>query len=249
MKKSNLFHFEDNLLYQGDSFLLLDKVQNNSVDLILSDPPYGIADSSKLTKVKSKVVSTKTAWGKEFQDKWDSIEEYRDWLLRIVEKSIGKLKEEGSIVLFLDRKYTGYFIELFERKFGLIFRNKLYFIKNNPLPKFRKSNYRSCVEEAIWLSKSKKYYIDFIDQVNMKQIFFGNIGRKDTQHPTEKYRWMIEPIIRRHTKEKDVILDPFFGSGATGIVASELGRNWIGIEQNQEYIDMFKKRSIQSRLF
>ena len=219
------------------------KFPEKSVDLVLTDPPYNIADKSKLTKVGGKIKTNEEAWGEKFKDKWTSIDEYFNWII-LVMKSIKRiLKKEGSLVSFFDRKYTGYIIYLLE-KIRLKFKNKIYFEKSNPLPHIRKNNYRSCIEEAIWFTISDKgnYYLNFISQERMKQIFRNNIGQKETSHPTEKYAWMIDPIIIRHSKKNDIVLDSMCGSGTTCKIAEKLGRQWIGIEISKKYCEIAKRR-------
>ena len=214
------------------------KLEKESIDLLLTDPPYGIAQNDKLTKQGNDIVNNKTAWGSDYKDSWDSIEEYSQWLVDIVEKVIPKIKNNGSLILFMDRKLTGYIIYRLE-KLGLVFRNKVYFIKKNPLPHFRKNNYRSTVEEAVWFTKTKKYKINFLEQKDMKQEFYGVIGtNKYTEHPNEKYKWMIEPLIRRHSKKNDLVLDLFSGSGAISYYSRSMKRNFIAFEMNKKFYDM-----------
>ena len=238
------FETENGVLYCGDCLKIMERIPSESIDLVLTDPPYNIADNNKLTKAESKIKSNKDAWGDKFNDEWDSVEEYSVWLLEVIEQISHVLKETGNFISFFDRAYTGLFIYKIESETNFKFRNKLYFEKNNPLPHFRKNNYRSCIEEAIWFTKTHggDYYINFISQEKMKQIFKGNIGKKLTKHPTEKYDWMIKPIIERHSKKDDLVLDPFLGSGTTAVVCEQLNRRWIGIEINMEYCDMVKKR-------
>ena len=210
-------------------------VEDKSVDLLLTDPPYNIGSAEKLTKQGNKVVNNSDAWGYAFKDLWDDIDNYFDWILNIIEKTRPKIKDDGSIILFVDRKFSGHMIYLLEKQ-GWIFRNKLFFIKNNPLPHFRKNNYRSTIEEAIWLTKNNSYNINFLEQSEMKQTFKGNIGsNKMSKHPTEKYKWMIEPILERHTNKDDLVLDLFSGSGAIPYYAKELERRFIGFEKKEEY--------------
>ena len=77
----------------------------------------------------------------------------------------------------------------------------------------------------------------------MKQIFYGNIGcTKKTKHPTEKYEWMITPLILRHTNKNDIILVPFMGSGTTAISALKHSRNYIGFELEEKYSKMSIER-------
>ena len=218
-----------------------EKIDDKSIPLTITDPPFNIADSAKVTKQGNVIMSTQEAWGKEFKDAWDTWEEYEAWILKVTGEILRVTQDGGSMVIFLGRKETGLFAHLFEKQ-GWTFKNKLYFFKNNPLPHVRKNNYRSCVEEALWLSKGKPMQFNFISQQEMKQVFTGNIGKKATKHPTEKYGWMINPLIERHSNEGDLIFDPFMGSGSTAVYALAQGRNFIGFEKNKVYFDMASER-------
>lgn len=240
---------EQNYLSNIDGTVGLAGVPTGFVNLVLTDPPYGIADKTKLTKVGSKIVSTHEAWGNDFQDKWANIDAYWDWFKPFVAEYVRVLKEGGSVILFLDRKYTGLIAHYIERDFGLIFKNKIYFKKKNPMPGIRKTNYRSSIEEAIWFSKpGKQTCFNFGLQAEMTQVYEGAIGQKKTKHPTEKYRWMIEPLIKNHSNEGDVILDNFAGSGSVLVYAKLNKRNAIGFEKSSTFFDMAKERCLKEQL-
>lgn len=229
-----------NYLLNMNSLIGMKNMPEASVDLVLTDPPYGIADASKLTKSNGKFVSTNEAWGNDFQDAWANVEDYWNWFKPFVEEMNRVMKDGASLILFLDRKYTGYIVYMIEKEFGLTFKNKVYFSKKNPVPSMRKVNYRSKIEEAIWFSKGKPNTFNFGEQSEMTQVYEGPIGKKKTKHPTEKYTWMIEPLIKNHSKPGDVILDPFSGSGATLMNAIKMGRNAIGFEMNTSFHEMAK---------
>jgi len=88
-------------------------------------------------------------------------------------------------------------------------------------------------------------FLDFIELpiVQGKERLRGGDGR--ALHPTQKPEKLLEIIVKASSNEGDVVLHPFFGTGTTGYVAQKLNRNWIGIEQNAEYLKMAEKR-IQS---
>ena len=239
--KYHYFHTTNGVLLCGDCLEIMKDFPKESIDLVLTDPPYNIANNTKLTKVGNKVKSTHNAWGNKFKDCWQNKDNYFEWITSIIKVLENKIIVNGSIISFFDRNYTGYIVYLIEKHTSLKFRNKIYFEKNNPLPHIRKNNYRSCIEESVWFSK-EKYKINFINQKEMKQIFKGNIGRKQTKHPTEKYQWMIKPLIERHSNENDIVLDPFLGSGTTAVACEKLNRRWIGIEINPDYCEISKKR-------
>ncbi|WP_175785214.1 DNA-methyltransferase [Burkholderia cenocepacia] len=217
-------------------------VPSNFVDLVLTDPPYGIADATKLTKKGNAIVSTQEAWGHDFNDSWENVEDYYEWIKPFFAEFVRVLKDNGSLILFLDRKYTGLIIRSLEKEFGLTFRNKIYFKKKNPVPSIRKNNYRSTIEEAVWFTKGKQYTFNFGAQADMVQFYEGAIGRKKTEHPTEKYRWMVEPLIRNHTKPGHVVLDSFAGSATTLVVAKEHHCHAIGFEKETRFYEMAKAR-------
>ena len=226
----------------------LASVPDNFVDLVLTDPPYGIADSTKLTKTKGQIVSTQEAWGNDFQDSWDSVEDYYEWIKPFIAEFVRVMKDNGSLILFLDRKYTGLIIRNLEKHFDLNFKNKIYFKKKNPVPSIRKNNYRSTIEEAVWFTKSKQCTFNFGAQGDMLQFYEGSIGRKKTKHPTEKYGWMIEPLIKNHTRPGQVVLDAFAGSATTLVVAKKHGCDVIGFEKEARFYEMARARMEEEQM-
>lgn len=242
MTEQECFGSSQNYFSNVDGQAGLATVPSNFVDLVLTDQPYGIADSAKLTKKNSKIVTTSQAWGADFQDSWASIEDYYQWLKPFVAQFVRVLKDNGSLILFLDRKYTGLLTHYLEQDFDLNFKNKIYFKKKNPVPSIRKNNYRSTIEEAVWFTKGKQYTFNFGAQADMLQVYEGPIGKKKTAHPTEKYRWMIEPLIRNHTKPGDVVLDAFAGSATTLVIARQHARHAIGFEKSPAMYGMAKAR-------
>jgi len=239
---------ETSYLLNMDALAGMKNIPEKSVDLIVTDPPYGIASASKLTKKGSKIVSTNQAWGEDFQDAWADVDAYWEWLKPFVTEIERVMKDGATMVMFLDRKYTGLITYFIEKQYGLNFKNKVYFKKVNPLPSFRKNNFRSSIEEAIIFSKGKQKTFNFGEQSAMTQVFEGPIGKKKTKHPTEKYSWMIEPMVRIFSQPNDVILDPFAGSGSTMIHALKQDRRSIGFEKNTEFFEMAKARAAQEQL-
>lgn len=237
-----------NYLLNMNSLVAMKSMPEASVDLVLTDPPYGIADASKLTKVGNKFVSTNEAWGNDFQDSWANVEDYWNWFKPFIAEMNRVMKDGASMILFLDRKYTGYIVYMIEKEFGLTFKNKVYFSKKNPVPSMRKVNYRSKIEEAIWFSKGKPNTFNFGEQSEMTQVYEGPIGKKKTKHPTEKYTWMLEPLIKNHSSPGDVILDPFSGSGATVRNAIKMGRQGIGFEMSPVFHEMAKIQAANEEL-
>jgi modification methylase len=131
--------------------------------------------------------------------------------------------------------------------------------KTNPMPNFRGRRFTNAHETMIWCSKSKDSRHTFNyesmkalnDDLQMRSdwllpICTGNERIKDDNgnkgHPTQKPEALLHRVIMAGTKPGDVVLDPFFGSGTTGAVAKRLGRHWIGLERDENYIALAKKR-------
>lgn len=228
-----------------DSLVGMSNLPDSCIDLVLTDPPYGIATKGKLTKSGGKIVSTSQAWGNDFQDAWEDMNAYWGWFKPYVAQFHRVMKDGASCILFLDRKYTGLITYLIEQEFDLSFKNKLYFKKVNPVPGITKLNYRSSIEEAIWFTKGKGYTFNFVPQKEMTQCYEGSIGKKTTKHPTEKYSWMIDPLVKNHTNPHGLILDAFAGSGSTIVSAWKQRRKAIGFEKNKEFFKMAQARCDQ----
>lgn len=246
-------------LYRADFFEIADTLP--VVDAIITDPPYNIADSGKITKVGGKVFSNKEAWGDKFKDKFGD-DEYDEFIRRFLEKCKRLVIPGGAIVVFIDRKYAGILARIAEGM-GLLYKNIICFNKCNAVPKARCTNYISGVEVAVWLmrprdkgTKTKPAVFNYRQPVKgvrhadgtldvvryhntmSSNIFFYNVGgKKMVGHPTEKYKAMVAPLIETHTSPGDLILDPFGGSFAIGRYAIDLGRRYIGVELSTEFYD------------
>ncbi|MCL4663308.1 site-specific DNA-methyltransferase [Burkholderia multivorans] len=97
----------------------------------------------------------------------------------------------------------------------------------------------------MWFTKGKGYTFNFGAQKEMTQCYEGSIGKKTTKHPTEKYSWMIDPLVKNHTNPQGLILDAFAGSGSTIVSAWKQGRKAIGFEKNPEFFKMAHARCDQ----
>jgi len=136
--------------------------------------------------------------------------------------------------------------------------NDVIWAKPNPVPNFKSTRFCNSHETLIWCSKNKnaKYTFNYktMKHLNNKQeksvwnigICIGNERLKNKEgkklHSTQKPQALLEKVIISSSKEKDIISDPFFGTGTTGAIAKKLGRHFIGIEQNPSYIAAAKER-------
>src|SRR3989344_6706818 len=157
------------------------------------------------------------------------------------------LKDDGTIWIsgtLHNHPSIGFFL----KKLGFWLINDIIWFKPNGPPQLQ-PNRLAPSTELIWLaSKNKKYYFDYkkAKELNegkqMRNLWIITAKRHITTHPTEKPEELFERVILLGSKEGEIILDPFMGSGTTGAVAKRLNRNFIGIEIDDEYFEIAKNR-------
>lgn len=244
-----------NSIIKGDCVSALEALPDHSVDAIFADPPYNLQLGGMLHRPDQSVVDA-------VDDEWDqfaSFEAYdaftRAWLLacRRVLKPNGTIWVIGSYHNIFRVGAT-----LQDLNFWIL--NDIVWRKTNPMPNFKGRRFQNAHETMIWASrdaKAKSYTFNYDalkasnDDVQMRSDWLfpicsggerlkGEDGKKI--HPTQKPEALLARIILACTKAGDVVLDPFFGSGTTGAVAKRLGRNFVGIEREQDYIDAASAR-------
>ena len=242
-------------ILKGDCVAALERLPEKSVDLIFADPPYNLQLDGDLHRPdQSKVDAVDDEW-----DRFESFEAYdaftRAWLLA----ARRVLKPNGTI--WVIGSYHNIFrVGARMQDLGFWILNDVVWRKTNPMPNFRGRRFQNAHETMIWASrdqKAKGYTFNYEalkaanDDVQMRSdwlfpICTGGERLKDDNgdklHPTQKPEALLARVMMASTKPGDVILDPFFGSGTTGAVAKRLGRHFVGIEREQDYIDAANER-------
>lgn len=250
-----------NTIYTGDCIKILSqKIKKKSIDLIFADPPYNLSGNG----LKWKGNKTGGDWYM-INEKWDKMTapEY----IQFTQKWIGSchkiLKENGSIyVSCAYHNLTEVMIILKQLDFKI--NNVIVWQKTNAMPNMTKRVFTHSAEFAVWAVKGKNWIFNYeeLKKINsetqkdgslkqMRDVWLmplvqgserlrGKNGR--ALHPTQKPREMLKRIITASSNKGDVVLDPFLGSGTTAVVAKELGRNWIGIEKDKEYVAIARNR-------
>lgn len=261
MLKSNVyFSNNDFVLYQGDSFDILSKFEKRIVDFIFADPPYFLS-SDGISCHSGKAVSVnKGDW-----DKTKTIEEklayHREWIRLCREV----LKDNGTIMISATL-HSVYAIGVALEMEGFSIINNIIWKKTNPAPNLACRCFTHSTETIIWARKqltSKKKgnhtfnYSLMKDENNGKQmkdfwefnepeVFESSTTKKSEKkygkHPTQKPIILLERLIKAATNEGDLVLDPFNGSGTTGIVAASLKRKYVGIDKINEYLELTMQR-------
>lgn len=193
-------------------------------------------------------------------DKWQTIEEYLNWVFEVSALIQKKMKPLASCLFFFSNKLAGWIGYELEKRRIFIYKAPIIWVKKNPLPNIRKSGFRSSFEQAVWLINSQEAYIDnsniviksktfnFQQQEEMMNVMSYNIGQNKTLHPTEKPLNLTGRFINIFTNKGDVVLDPFMGSGTSAVATQMLGRNYIGIEISEKYCAMARERLKQHPL-
>jgi len=237
----------DNILI-GDCIAELEKLPENSIDLVFADPPYNLQLAGTLHRPdQSKVDACDDAW-----DQFDSFADYdtftRNWLLAV--KRV--LKPSGS--LWVIGSYHNIFrVGSALQDLGYWILNDIIWRKTNPMPNFRGKRFTNAHETLIWASPNadgKGYTFNyeackaFNDDLQMRSDWLipicqgGERLRTDDGekvHPTQKPENLLHRVLMASTKPGDVVLDPFFGTGTTGAAAKRFGRHYVGIERDRTY--------------
>ncbi len=227
-----------NRVYCMDAFEGLKKLADNSVDLVVTDPPYNIASPGRTTMRGGKPVSTMKAWGA-----WDCFHpfDYDVFIMRVLSECFRVLKPGGALYLFSAREDSGFFARKAVER-GFTYRNQIILVKKNPMPSLHKRNWRNGFEICLYVTKGAPSRFNFLSQRECVNVFAYTNHQLCTAHPTEKPLPAVELLVQVSSNPGDLVLDPFLGSGTTPVACKRLGRRFIGFERSPDYIAMTRKR-------
>lgn len=240
-------------IIQGDSFNVLKKLRPESVDMIFADPPYFLSNGG-ITCQGGKMASVdKGNWdkiGETLTTVEDKHKFNRKWI-RLCKKV---LKPNGSIWIS-GTLHNIYSIGMALEQEGFKIINNITWQKTNPPPNLACRCFTHSTETILWAQKADKksrHYFNYElmkeqnDGKQMKDVWVGALTKpsekKAGKHPTQKPEYLLERIILASTKPGDIVLDPFCGSGTTGVVANRYERYFIGIDTEDEYLNITRKR-------
>lgn len=235
---------------QQDALIFLKSLDSNSVDLVLTDPPYLISKDSGYVNNSPDKLDYIAKYGKHKIDfgEWDKQELNLEVILSEFYRI---LKPSGTLLMFYDFWKLQEVKECAE-KFKFKQSRIGVWNKTNPVPINSKLNY---------LSNSKEFFITFVKKSkptfnseydngeyyyeleNCDTYFLPILhGKERTKHPTQKPLALIKDLILKHSNENDLVIDCFAGSGTTGVACEKLNRNCLMCEINSDYIDIIKNR-------
>jgi modification methylase len=242
------------VILQGDCIAQLARLDDNSVDLVFADPPYNLQLAGELLRPNNTIVDG-------VDDHWDKFADFasydaftRQWL----SECRRVLKPDGA--LWLIGSYHNVFrLGVALQDLGFWILNDVIWRKTNPMPNFRGRRFTNAHETMIWAGRDQKSRYTFNyeslkalnDDLQMRSDWLFPIcsgperlkddgGRK--AHPTQKPEALLHRLLLASTNVGDTVLDPFFGTGTTGAVAKQLGRHWIGIERDPDYVAAAQER-------
>lgn len=243
-----------NKILAGDCVDNMKSLPHGSIDMIFADPPYNLQLGGGLQRPdNSDVDGVDNDW-----DKFDSLKSYDEFTRNWLSAARDALKDDGTI--WVIGSYHNIFrVGAIMQDLGFWILNDVVWRKANPMPNFRGRRFTNAHETMIWAAKSEKskyrFNYDSMKALNedlqMRSDWFIPLctgaerlknGKGEKAHPTQKPEALLYRVIMSSTNPGDTVLDPFFGTGTTGAVAKKLGRNYIGLEREPDYIDAAEKR-------
>lgn len=231
------------MLIKKDCIEGLKELESNSVDCIVTSPPYN--KKGLLGKVKK----GNQIWGKfniDYNTYGDDMpeEEYQAWMVAFLNECYRVIKPDGSIFFnHKPRRYKNrcYLPTDFIQHSDVELYQLIIWDRRNS-PNIRNDILVPCTEHIYWLCKGKpKVFRDSVDCEYRGEVWVINPERQK-QHPAPFPSQLVKNCIQLTTKEGDLVLDPFMGSGTTAMVAKQLNRKWMGFEIDDTYSSIIEER-------
>lgn len=243
------WHNESSALYLEDTFEALEKMYPETIDMIFADPPYFLSNDGISCSGGKAVSVNKGDW-----DKIGDLEEKHAFNRKWINLCRRVLKPNGTIWIsgtFHNIYSVGMALE--QERFKII--NNITWQKTNPPPNLACRCFTHSTETILWAQKDDKKSRHYFNYPLMKELNGGKqmkdvwtepltprTEKKFGKHPTQKPVNLLKRILLASTHESDVVLDPFCGSSTTGVACKLLNRNYIGVDNNLQYIQLSIER-------
>ena len=234
-------------LLKGNCIELLNSFEFK-FDMIFADPPYHLSNDGFSVQSGKKVSVNKGTWDKSQGYEKDYLFD-REWL----SACRNKLKENGTI--WVSGTYHNIFsIARCLTELGFKILNCITWVKTNPPPNLSCRYFTHSAEYILWARKTAKiphfYNYELMKGINggtqMRDVWnlptIAKWEKSCGKHPTQKPLCVLSRIIQASTRKDAWILDPFTGSSTTGIAANILGRRFLGIDTNEDFLRIGKER-------
>src|SRR5271155_3534624 len=239
----------------GDCVADLDKLPGACVDLVFADPPYNLQLEGSLSRPDQSVVDG-------VDDDWDKFADFttydsftRNWLT-----AVRRVMKRDATIVVIGSYHNIFRVGAILQDLGFWILNDIVWRKANPMPNFRGRRFTNAHETMIWAARSadaKAYTFNYEalkagnEDVQVRSDWFlpicsGSERLKDETgrkaHPTQKPEALLMRLILAASNAGDLVLDPFFGTGTTGVAARRLRRSFIGIERAPAYAEAARRR-------
>jgi len=226
----------------GDALQELKKLEDNSVDLIVTDPPYNL--------------------NKDYGNNNDNLEfeKYLDFSRNWLKEAVRVLKPDGTIYVFMGMRYISYIYNIMESELGLNFCSWITWHYTQGIGKTKGFSPRH--DDILMFTKHKSKYTFNLDAIRVPQKYYrsvnnmrganpGNVwsfshmhycNKNRKAHPTQKPEGLYERMILASSNEGDTVLDPFLGSGTLLRVCQQTNRNGVGFDINPEFVEAALER-------
>jgi site-specific DNA-methyltransferase (adenine-specific) len=223
-----------NQIILDDCLNILSKIESNSIDLILTDPPYLISSISHFTE--SNKLSKYNKLSIDFGE-WDK----NNFDIDLLFSEYKRILKKGGVLIFFYDIWKSNIIKEVGEKYKFTQPRIGQWVKNNPTPINSNANYLSNVVEYFF-TFTKGRNATFNSSYDKGIYNFPKCGKGKTEHPTEKPLNLFKALIEKHSNQGDIVLDTFGGSGTTAVAAIETNRNYILIEKEENYVEISNQR-------
>jgi len=219
-----------NQIILGDCLEKMKDIADNTIDLIVTDPPYLMDYKTGYRKNKRSMVE---------HDFKSTIDGDNDFTLieKFIEESYRLLKDNSAMYVFCNSLHVDYFKQSLEKHFDI--KNQIIWVKNNWTAGDLEASFGRQYEIIFLVNKGRK-------KINGKRLTdiwqFDRISGDKQIHQNQKPIPLIRQCIEKHSNKGDLILDPFSGSGTTAIACIDTNRNYICIEKDKKYHDLMETR-------
>ena len=255
-----------NIIHHKDYLTGIKKLPDNSIDLIIADPPYNLSKSNNSWKWDNEI--KKMGFGGKWSitnEDWDDLpfEDYWYFSITWIKESIRVLKPTGSFWVFGTYHNSGIFNVIFQL-LDIEIINEIIWYKRNSFPNLSNRRFTASHESILWGhtgGKKRSYYFDYKimkggkfpednlkkDGKQMRTVWdIPNNKTKEElkygKHPTQKPIRLLKRMVLCSSKPEDLVLIPFSGSGSECVVCKSLKRDFIGFEINKDYVSISNKR-------
>lgn len=222
------------LLFMDDCIKTLQTFKPESIDLLVTDPPYRLVGGGQTSC--GNTLHGILFHGDELSQKGKLFQHndigFSEWL-----PSVYRVLKPGAHAYIFTNPRNLHGLQTAAEKAGFTFQNLIVWKKNN---KIACQYYMMSYELILFIRKGPAKYINNISTPNLLSV--KNITNGTKLHPTEKPVELLKILIENSSKKNDIVLDPFMGCGGTGVACNETGRHFIGMEIDPQYFEVALRR-------